>query len=76
MNTITLRLENGTELSAPIGIWLAGLLAILPEAQQAAIKEKVGQMMTQPHLIAAHHHTLDAEPLILNLKGKGHGRIQ
>jgi len=79
MNTITLNLNNGQEISAPIGIWLAALLATLPEHQQTGVKERVAQMMEKPHLVASHNHVLKAEPLNIQMKvigDKGNGILQ
>jgi len=79
MNMITLELDNGDKLAAPIGIWVAALLSELPAEQQTKVKERVGQMMKQaqrqPQLITPGHHVMTAEPLHLNFKGPQNGGV-
>lgn len=75
MNTITLNLDNGETLSAPIGIWLAAMLSSLPHEQQTAVKEQVAQMVRDQKLLIPQHHRIDAEPLNMNFKGHGNGSV-
>jgi len=68
MDTISLDLENGDKLSAPLGIWMAALLASLSPEQQTAVKERVGQMAKQKNVLAPTGHILKADPLNLNFR--------
>ena len=68
MNTIVLELDNGDKLSAPLGIWLAAMLATLSPQQQTNVKERVGQMMKQQNVLVPQAHVLTAEPLNLNFR--------
>ena len=74
-NTIELKLENGDTLSAPLGIWLAALLATLSPEQQTSVKEHVGQMMKQQSLLVPRGHVLKADPLNLNFRTLNDGSI-
>ena len=69
MNTIELKLDNGDTLSAPLGMWLAAILATLPPEEQTSVKEKVGQMVKQQNgVLIPGHHVLKADPLNLNFR--------
>ena len=69
MNTIELKLDNGDTLSAPLGMWLAALLATLSPEQQTSVKERVGQMVKQQNGVCfPGHHVLKADPLNLNFR--------
>lgn len=66
-NMITLDLPNGEKLSAPVGIWLTGLLATLSEEQRTKVNETVGKMVEQVknkpvlHIAKSGHHVMQAE---------------
>jgi len=74
MNNIELQLENGETLSAPLGIWLAAVLATLTPEQQTAVKERVGQM-TKQSVLVPRGHVLKADPLNLNFRTLNDGSI-
>lgn len=75
MNTIELQLDNGEKLSAPLGIWMAALLATLSPEQQTSVKERVGQMVKQQNVLAPRGHVLTAEPLNLSFRTSNDGSI-
>jgi len=85
---ITLNLENGEQLAAPVGVWLSAMLAALagstdPEIKkvEAKVKELVGNMVKdrQSKIIKPQrNHILYADPLHLGMKvrpmgGNGNG---
>ena len=80
LDNISLELENGETLTAPIGVWLAGVLASLPDTQRTLIQERVSKMVQHAkgtRIKTPKNHILSAEPLHLNFKGTGdkNGRI-
>ena len=80
---ITLDLENGEKLAAPVGVWLSAMLAALAESTnpeikkvEAKVKELVGNMVKdrQSKIIKPQrNHVMRADPLHLGLKMGGNG---
>lgn len=75
-DTITLNLDNGEEIQAPIGMWLAALLSSMPNDQQTRIKETVAHMVEQAQnpIVRPKRHIMKAEPFNLGLAGKTLGK--
>ncbi len=87
-SSITVKMDNGENLSAPVGIWLTALLASLKGSSDPILRElersivtTVEQMATEARsrqIIQPKHHVLHAEPLHLGIKvnGGNNGKLQ
>ena len=74
--TITLTQPNGEKLAAPIGVWLAAILASLPDPTKNVVNETVAKMIKEATakstLVKPGHHVMKAEGFNLGFKlGQG-----
>ena len=77
--TINLAMSNGETLSAPMGVWLAAILASLPDPTRAVIVDTVAKMIEEAEknskLVRPGHHIMKAEGFNIGFKLSQGGNV-